>query len=61
MNKKPPMKLPIVTGISFAIQKSDIEIGASMIGGGAEKPVERAFDAVADSRRSRCAVSQRWT
>jgi hypothetical protein len=33
----------------------------AMIGGGAEKPVERAFGAVADSRRSRRAESQRWT
>jgi len=33
----------------------------AMIGGGVEKPVERAFGAVGDSRRSRRAVPQRWT
>jgi hypothetical protein len=33
----------------------------AMIGGGAKKPVERAFGAVGDSRRIRRAVSQRWT
>jgi len=33
----------------------------AMIGGGAEKPVEQAFGAVGDARRSRRAASQRWT